>query len=61
MRSGCRCCQAAKPAAIANYTSQSPLGRLATLADMVDTTRFLLENRSVNGVDLLVDCGWHCR
>ncbi len=52
---------AAKPAAIANYESQSPLGRLATLADMVDATRFLLENRSVNGIDLLVDCGWHCR
>lgn len=52
---------AAKPAAIANYTGQSPLGRLATLADMVDATRFLLENRSVNGVDLIVDCGWHCR
>lgn len=52
---------AAKPEAIANYTGQSPLGRLSTLADMVDATRFLLENRSVNGVDLLVDCGWHCR
>lgn len=52
---------AAKPQAIANYTGQSPLGRLATLSDMVDATRFLLENRSVNGVDLMVDCGWHCR
>ncbi len=52
---------AAKPAAIARYTGESPLGRLSTLADMVDATRFLLENRSVNGVDLLVDCGWHCR
>ncbi len=52
---------AAKPAAIANYTAQSPLNRLSTLADMVDATRFLLENRSVNGVDLIVDCGWHCR
>jgi NAD(P)-dependent dehydrogenase (short-subunit alcohol dehydrogenase family) len=52
---------AAKPAAIESYTAQSPLGRLSTLADMVDATRFLLENRSVNGVDLLVDCGWHCR
>ena len=52
---------AAKPTAIEKYTAQSPLDRLATLADMVDATRFLLENRSVNGVDLLVDCGWHCR
>jgi NAD(P)-dependent dehydrogenase (short-subunit alcohol dehydrogenase family) len=51
----------ALPEAIAKYTSQSPIGRLATLADMVEATRFLLENRSVNGVDLLVDCGWHCR
>lgn len=33
-------------------------GRLATMADVVDATRFLLENPSVNGVDLVVDGGW---
>lgn len=29
--------------------------------DAVDATRFLLENGSVNGVELMVDNGWHCR
>ncbi len=52
---------AEKPAAVENYRSQTPTGRLATMADMVDATRFLLENRSVNGVELIVDNGWHCR
>lgn len=33
-------------------------GRLATMAEVVDATAFLLENRSVNGVDLVVDGGW---
>ena len=52
---------AAKPAAIANYTSQTPIGRLATMADIVGAVVFLLENPAVNGVDLIVDGGWHCR
>ncbi len=50
-----------KPAAIANYTSQTPTGRLASMADIVGAVAFLLENRAVNGVDLIVDGGWHCR
>jgi NAD(P)-dependent dehydrogenase (short-subunit alcohol dehydrogenase family) len=50
-----------KPAAIAKYTSETPLGRLATMADIVDASVFLLENTAVNGVDLIVDGGWHCR
>lgn len=50
-----------KQAAIENYASQTPTGRLATMADIVDAVAFLLENRSVNGVDLIVDNGWHCR
>ena len=50
-----------KPAAIENYRSQTPTGRLATMADIVGATVFLLENRSVNGIDLIVDNGWHCR
>ncbi len=50
-----------KAAAVANYTSQTPTGRLASMADIVDATVFLLENPSVNGVDLIVDGGWHCR
>jgi NAD(P)-dependent dehydrogenase (short-subunit alcohol dehydrogenase family) len=52
---------AEKPAAAAKYTSETPLGRLATMAEIVDASVFLLENRAVNGVDLIVDGGWHCR
>ncbi len=52
---------AEKPAAIENYRSQTPTGRLATMADIVGATVFLLENTSVNGIDLIVDNGWHCR
>jgi NAD(P)-dependent dehydrogenase (short-subunit alcohol dehydrogenase family) len=33
-------------------------GRLATMADVVAASVFLLENGSVNGVDLTVDGGW---
>jgi len=50
-----------KPVAIEKYTSETPLGRLATMAEIVDATVFLLENTAVNGVDLIVDGGWHCR
>ena len=50
-----------KPAAIAKYTSETPLGRLARMDEIVDAVVFLLENGAVNGVDLIVDGGWHCR
>jgi NAD(P)-dependent dehydrogenase (short-subunit alcohol dehydrogenase family) len=52
---------AEKPAAIENYTSQTPTGRLAQMTDIVGAVTFLLENPAVNGVDLIVDGGWHCR
>jgi NAD(P)-dependent dehydrogenase (short-subunit alcohol dehydrogenase family) len=52
---------AEKAAAIAKYTGETPLGRLATMAEIVDAVIFLLENGAVNGVDLIVDGGWHCR
>ena len=52
---------AEKPAAIARYSSETPLGRLATMDEIVDAVVFLLENPAVNGVDLIVDGGWHCR
>jgi NAD(P)-dependent dehydrogenase (short-subunit alcohol dehydrogenase family) len=52
---------AEKPAAVENYRSQTPTGRLATMADIVGATVFLLENQAVNGVELIVDNGWHCR
>lgn len=52
---------AEKPAAVARYTSETPLGRLARMDEIVDAVTFLLENGAVNGVELIVDGGWHCR
>jgi NAD(P)-dependent dehydrogenase (short-subunit alcohol dehydrogenase family) len=52
---------AEKTAAVERYASETPLGRLATMAEIVDAAVFLLENTAVNGVDLIVDGGWHCR
>jgi NAD(P)-dependent dehydrogenase (short-subunit alcohol dehydrogenase family) len=52
---------AEKPAAITRYTSETPIGRLARMDEIVDAAVFLLENTAVNGVDLIVDGGWHCR
>ena len=50
---------AEKPAQVLeNFRSGTLTGRLATMADVVDATVFLLENRSINGVDLVVDGGW---
>ncbi len=40
------------------YIDRTPTGRLATMADVVDATVFLLENESINGVNLYVDSGW---
>ena len=37
---------------------RTPTGRLATTADVTEASVFLLENRSVNGVNLTVDGGW---
>lgn len=37
---------------------RTPTKRLATTADVVDATVFLLENPAVNGVNLYVDGGW---
>jgi NAD(P)-dependent dehydrogenase (short-subunit alcohol dehydrogenase family) len=51
----------AKPAAIDRYTSETPIGRLASMSEIVDAAVFLLENQAVNGVELIVDGGWHCR
>jgi NAD(P)-dependent dehydrogenase (short-subunit alcohol dehydrogenase family) len=38
--------------------ARTPTGRLTTMADVVDASTFLLENRSVNGVNLYIDGGW---
>ena len=37
---------------------RTPTRRLVTMAEVVDATVFLLENRGVNGVNLAVDGGW---
>ena len=52
---------AEKPAAVENYRLQTPTGRLATMSNIVGAVVFLLENPAMNGVDLIVDGGWHCR
>lgn len=52
---------AEKAAARERYASETPMGRLARMDEVVDAAVFLLENTAVNGVDLIVDGGWHCR
>lgn len=50
---------AAKPAGVLDaYESRTPGGRLATVADVVDATKFLLFNRGVSAHSLFVDRGW---
>ena len=39
---------------------RTPIGRLVTMAEVVDASRFLLENGAMNGVNLAVDGGWLC-
>ncbi len=38
--------------------ARTPTKRLCTMEDVVDAVVFLLENRSVNGVNLYIDSGW---
>ncbi len=38
--------------------ARTPTGRLATMADVVDATVFLLENPAMNGTNLYIDGGW---
>jgi NAD(P)-dependent dehydrogenase (short-subunit alcohol dehydrogenase family) len=46
------------PAVLEALIKRTPTGRLATMRDVADTTLFLLDNQSVNGVNLDVDGGW---
>jgi NAD(P)-dependent dehydrogenase (short-subunit alcohol dehydrogenase family) len=47
-----------KPDAILEgHTSKTITKKLATMAEIVDGTRFLLENESIDGVDLVIDNG----
>jgi NAD(P)-dependent dehydrogenase (short-subunit alcohol dehydrogenase family) len=41
-----------------HVVARTPTRRLATMADIVDAVRFLLENPAANGLDLRVDGGW---
>lgn len=47
-----------KQGALDAVIARTPTGRLTTMADVVDATVFLLENPSVNGIDLYIDGGW---
>lgn len=40
------------------FIDRTPTGKLATSADVVGATVFLLENPAINGVNLYVDGGW---
>ena len=40
------------------YEARTPGGKLATMADVVDATKFLLRNRGVSATNLYVDRGW---
>jgi NAD(P)-dependent dehydrogenase (short-subunit alcohol dehydrogenase family) len=49
----------AKPDAVLDaIRARTPTHRLASTADVVSAVTLLLENRSVNGVELYVDGGW---
>ena len=39
---------------------RTPIGRLVMMDEVVDASRFLLENGAMNGVNLVVDGGWLC-
>jgi NAD(P)-dependent dehydrogenase (short-subunit alcohol dehydrogenase family) len=39
---------------------RTPTKRLVTMAEVVDASRFLLENGGVNGLNLAIDGGWLC-
>jgi NAD(P)-dependent dehydrogenase (short-subunit alcohol dehydrogenase family) len=47
-----------KEAALDAVRARTPTGRLVAMRDVVDAVVLLLENRSLNGVDLPVDGGW---
>ena len=50
---------ASKPEGVLDqYTSRTPGGELATMADIVDATQFLLRNRGISGESLYIDRGW---
>jgi NAD(P)-dependent dehydrogenase (short-subunit alcohol dehydrogenase family) len=49
---------AGKTAALDRTRARTLTGRMVQMADIVHATRFLIENPSVNGIELFVDGGW---
>lgn len=47
-----------KDSSLDAIVARTPTKRLVTMEDVVDATVFLLENRSVNGVNMYIDGGW---
>src|SRR4030095_14759051 len=47
-----------KKEAITNIEKRTPGGRLATTEDVVGAVDFLLTNKGVNGINLVIDRGW---
>ena len=48
------------PERLQALVERTPIGRLVTMEEVVGAARFLLENRAINGVNLVVDGGWLC-
>jgi NAD(P)-dependent dehydrogenase (short-subunit alcohol dehydrogenase family) len=48
------------PERLQALVQRTPIGRLVTMAEVVDASRFLLENEAINGLNLVVDGGWTC-
>ncbi len=49
---------AGKAEALARTVARTPIGRLATMQEVVNATLFLLDSEAINGVNLNVDGGW---
>ena len=48
------------PERLQALVQRTPIGRLVTMAEIVGASRFLLENKAINGINLAVDGGWTC-
>lgn len=48
------------PERLQALVQRTPIGRLVTMAEVVDASRFLLENQAMNGINLVIDGGWVC-
>jgi NAD(P)-dependent dehydrogenase (short-subunit alcohol dehydrogenase family) len=46
--------------ALAAAEARTPTGRLVAMEDIVGACAFLIDNRSVNGIELVVDGGIYC-